>query len=153
MRLTIQAGTVTEYKDGSEITKNIYYQNFDELMKEFEKQKSEFKNPNITENDIMKLAEKSQDSKRIQKLGQYEDIEEELGIDLVTLIKVLDAVLRKEYLWTKYNDKLCATNDVFFGDEYNGVLFIYFYWNNGKHLTFELKDYGKTWALTKEELE
>ena len=86
------------------------------------------------------------------KLGQLEDIEEELGIDLLTLIKVLNAVLRKEYLWTKYNDKLCATDDVVFGDEYNGVLFIYFYWNNGKHLVFELKDYGKTWALTKEEL-
>lgn len=87
------------------------------------------------------------------KLGQLEDIEEELGIDLVTLLKVWNAVLQKEYLWTKYDNELDQTDDIEIGDDYNGLLYIYFYWYGGKHLTLYLKDYGKTWALTKEELE
>lgn len=88
----------------------------------------------------------------IEKLGQLEDIEEELGIDLITLIKVLNAVLQKEHFWTKYDNELDETDDVKIGDEMNGLLYIYFYWDNGKHLVFLLSDYGKTWALTKEEL-
>lgn len=88
----------------------------------------------------------------IDKLGQLEDIEEELGIDLITLIKVWNAVLQKKYLWTKYDNELDETDDVVIGDEMNGLFFIYFYWDNGKHLVFPLTDYGKTWALTREEL-
>jgi len=88
----------------------------------------------------------------LMKLGQLEDIEEELGIDLITLLKVWDAVLQKEYLWTKYDNELDETNDIEIGDEMNGLLYIYFYWSGGKHLVLYLKDYGKTWALTKEEL-
>lgn len=87
------------------------------------------------------------------KLKRIEKIEKELGIDLITLLKVWDAVLRKEYLWVKYDGELDRTDDVEIGDEMNGLLFIYFYWDNGKHLVFELSEYGKTWALTKEELE
>lgn len=86
------------------------------------------------------------------KLCQLENIEEELGIDLVTLFKVWNAVLKQEYLWTKYDNILGTTNDIEIGDDDNGLFFIYFYWDNGRHLTFELNEYGKTWALTKEEL-
>lgn len=91
--------------------------------------------------------------KDLELLKQYKTIEEELGIDLITLIKVWNAVLQREYLWTKYNNELDETNDIEIGDDYNGLVFIYFYWDSGKHLTLYLKDYGKTWAFTKEELE
>lgn len=91
--------------------------------------------------------------KDLDILEQYKSIEEKLGIDLITLIKVWNAVLQREYLWTKYNNELDETNDIEIGDDYNGLVFIYFYWDSGKHLTLYLKDYGKTWAFTKEELE
>lgn len=95
MRLTIQAGTTTTYKNGSEITKNIYCQNVDELMEEFEKQKSEFKNPNVTEDEIMNFTEGVQDSKRIQKLGQYEDIDESPE-HLADIKKALEIIKEKQ---------------------------------------------------------
>lgn len=87
------------------------------------------------------------------KLHDLEDIEDELDIDLITLIKVWNAVLQKEFIWTKYDNELDETDDVVIGDEVNGLLYIYFYWCSGKHVALFLKDYGKTWALTKEELE
>lgn len=81
-----------------------------------------------------------------EKLHDIEDIEEELGVDLATLFKAL----KQQNVWTKYENEidLCDTCEYMLLDD-----FIYFYWNSGKHLVFELKDYGKTWALTKEELE
>ena len=75
-----------------------------------------------------------------QKLGQLEDIEEELGIDLITLFKAL-----KNGIYTLGN------NDI------EPVVLRMFY--EEPMLVFEtdttevyLKGYGKTWALTKEEL-
>lgn len=84
-------------------------------------------------------------SKVANKLGQLEDIEDELGIYLTTLFKAL----KQQKMWTKYNNELdlCEETEYRLLEDY-----IYFYWDNGKHLVFELKDYGKTWALTREEL-
>ena len=72
------------------------------------------------------------------KLHDLENIEEELGIDLVILLKAL-----KNGIYVKDNDLLTFP-----------CLSV-----KGKMLftmptmrMFELKDYGKTWALTKEEL-
>lgn len=80
--------------------------------------------------------------KALNKLGQLEDIEEELGIDLVTLFKALkNGIYTKENL-DNYPYACLLRNDmvlVLFDDVY-------------KH-EYLLKDYGKTWALTKEELE
>ena len=84
-----------------------------------------------------------------QKLAQLEDIEEELGLDLIILFKALKSgvyyyigqQLTRDYVsliskyLTNYNDKL-------------GYDFITMF--EKKLLLFE--DYGKTWALTKEEL-
>lgn len=82
--------------------------------------------------------------KTFDKLGQLEDIEEELGIDLITLVKAL-----KNGAWTKFNNEISKCDEC----EYEMLdIYIYFYWNNGKHLVFLLSDYGKTWALTREEL-
>ena len=93
----------------------------------------------------------------VDKLGKLEDIEEELGIDLITLFKAL-----RDGIWT--NQEQC------YGDEKQGNIRFFqvrllleenalgcihnSMWK-GKEVirTLYFKDYGKTWALTKEELE
>lgn len=85
----------------------------------------------------------------INKLGQLEDIEEELGIDLATLFKALKNGIYEKFEdgeYVKFNglcmpikshklklnvNKKCLER----GNDY-----------------FYFKDYGKTWALTREEL-
>lgn len=83
-----------------------------------------------------------------QTLGQLEDIEDELGIDLITLFKAL-----KNGFYAKGKEKknrFCYVSACFGSIELK---------NNGlKYSTISMKefyyfkDYGKTWALTKEEL-
>ena len=91
------------------------------------------------------------------KLGRLEDIEEELGIDVITLFKAL-----KDGIWTN--------QEQWYGDEKQGKIRFFqvrllleenavgcihnSMWK-GKEVirTLYFKDYGKTWALTKEELE
>lgn len=76
------------------------------------------------------------------KLGQLEDIEEELGVDLITL-------------WKAINTRIFVRTDC----DYHFVGFDCleqdskgdWYWDTVDG-NFYLKDYGKTWALTKEEL-
>ena len=84
----------------------------------------------------------------ITKLGQLEDIEEELGIDLITLFKALEKGI-----------VVCCNNT--FGGERNVFILltpdrlsIEYKWKCLRKGTqkFYFKDYGKTWALTKEEL-
>lgn len=76
------------------------------------------------------------------KLGQLEDIEEELGIDLVTLFKALKngIVLAKSLIEVDVD-----LNDIRFGE-------LSYSLNSEDTYYIYLKDYGKTWALTKEEL-
>lgn len=103
----------------------------------------------------MEMRYKTKNNKMaINKLGQLEDIEEELGIDLITLFKALNYGIwcwndkgHEEYFFekplaltkfvteNKYDEKETETYRLVGVDYY------------------ELKDYGKTWALTKEELE
>ena len=81
------------------------------------------------------------------KLFELEDIEEELGIDLVTLFKAL-----KNGVYTDTDihiDKNKASQHKHFHFNYC-VDDKFTIWLGRPH---ELKDYGKTWALTKEELE
>lgn len=83
----------------------------------------------------------------IDKLGQLEDIEVENGIDLIILFKSLEGI------WVK------STNgDVY----YVGSPYLCFSENEKRKLElqfrvgdtrYKIKDYGKTWALTKGELE
>ena len=82
--------------------------------------------------------------KTFDKLGQLEDIEDELGIDLITLFKAL-----KNGIYFKVKDKIYFTNglDLDFKEK---VLFEFNEYEDFE--TYELKDYGKTWALTEEEL-
>ena len=85
----------------------------------------------------------------VEKLGKLEDAEEELGIDLIKLFKAL-----KDGIYFKHN---------YYGIEHKQVSYItrtalvyrYSSWGDDDdiHFTYyDYKDYGKTWALTKEEL-
>lgn len=93
----------------------------------------------------------------VDKLGKLEDIEEDLGIDLITLFKAL-----RNGIWT--NQEQC------YGDEKQGKIRFFqvrllleenavgcihnSMWKGKEDIrTLYFKDYGKTWALTKEELE
>lgn len=85
--------------------------------------------------------------KDLDRLEEYRKIEKEHGIDLITLFKALKGI------WVK------STNgDVY----YVGSPYLCFSENEKRELEFQfrvgdtwykVKDYGKTWALTKEELE
>ena len=80
------------------------------------------------------------------KLGQLEDIEDELGIDLITLFKVINGgkVYNKKYGY--YNSCSVDTHD-------KTIYFENYETTERKPLdALKLQDYGKTWALTKEEL-
>lgn len=94
----------------------------------------------------------------IIKLGQLEDIEEELGIDLITLFKAL----KNGIYGTKYGrDKKMLDGNVFIEPRrfklcthIEEPCFYYEWgWPGPDANLYELRDYGKTWALTKEELE
>lgn len=91
----------------------------------------------------------------LNKLGQLEDIEDELGIELSILFKALE-----NGIWCKcclFDDakisyrkpdfislkNKCLVQECDDGSLHSSTYFIYYY----------SKDYGKTWALTKEELE
>ena len=95
-------------------------------------------------------------NKAMNKLSKLEDIEEEIGIDLVTLFKALKG---KIYSLHPKTQKICLI-----------ILPIFYYcgkqwmigcrsmeWDDEENSCDSwncyLKDYGKTWALTKEGLE
>ena len=73
------------------------------------------------------------------KLCQLEDIEEELGIDFITLIKALrEGFVDGNGEYHHFSNLFIDNIEIF--DSYEKV-------------SFYLNDYGKTWALTREELE
>lgn len=74
------------------------------------------------------------------KLGELEDIEEELGIDLITLFKAL----KQGYVW--YDNEKFKIECLYIKPR------IHLYVTDGVGACY-MEDYGKTWALTKEELE
>ena len=74
----------------------------------------------------------------INKLGQLEDIEDELGIDLITLFKALSCGA-----WERGKDNMLNFDD---------CKLLYKRIQIGSNVHW-LSNYGKTWALTKEELE
>lgn len=74
------------------------------------------------------------------KLGQYEDIEEELGIDLPTLFKALKHGIVVGNSKMRVSVKNCK---LVYREEDNEYAFIYDYY------LIKLKDYGKYWWLEK----
>lgn len=93
----------------------------------------------------------------VQIIGQLEDFEEELGIDLLTLFKAL-----KNGIYVKQGNRIKRTHwcislnaNGMYGERETHYWFAYRV--NGFDFpdTYEklkLSDYGKTWALTGEEL-
>ena len=85
----------------------------------------------------------SDDNYCIEKLGELEDLEEELGISLPILFKALkNGIYTRDYGW------LLVEHFVLKMKEQLHCRPTYM-----KELRLALKDYKKTWALTKEELE
>lgn len=94
------------------------------------------------------------------KLAVLEDLEEKLGINLLTLFKALkdgiieatDLKYKKEYrtfpsiIWTSPTDNFKETE---YEKNYEGFCLYDEHYGN----YFYFVDYGKTWALTREELE
>ena len=86
------------------------------------------------------------------KLGRLEDIEEELGIDLIKAVELCKQVNSKKVVYIK--DKW-GTYPIKILDYLDVELFNHRLYKNvgGVYVSLDLYDYGKTWALTKEELE
>ena len=83
-----------------------------------------------------------------EKLEKYENIEEELGIDLITLFKALKNGI--------YHNQYCGISSEpwRFELDLQNKRFCYHIrdMNASWDLICNFKDYGKTWALTKGEL-
>lgn len=91
----------------------------------------------------------STQDKGIQKLGELEDIEEELGIDLATLINALTCGI-----WLRNGNKL-EHHKVFLCKS-DGNFALGYDWSDKYGLQgwcLKTKKYRQHWALTKEELE
>ena len=86
----------------------------------------------------------------LTKLKHYEDIEEELGIDLVTLVKALNGLYYKFRPEDREISKMKVPMLRIINGEY---CWICPKWMTTTWMSVLVKDYGKTWALTKEELE
>lgn len=106
--------------------------------------------------------------KDLETLEQYKNIEEELGIDLITLFKALkDGVWTKRLFydseWRRYHTfekanviekkpiaiKTICCPDWTFKNQHQEFVFEV---QGSIFYDLRLRDYGKTWALTKEEL-
>lgn len=90
----------------------------------------------------------------IEKLGKLEDIEEELGIDLETLF----TALRKGVFASMYGEEVKKGTEIIFIKPKKVELWLLdkcfkYWWGYPCDVSvYHFKDYGKTWALTKEEL-
>ena len=92
--------------------------------------------------------------KDLEVLKEYKKIEQEVGIDLISLFNIERQLNTKKEIWFKIEDEIDASY------RYDGDYYII----DLKHKAFVkmvcepidyfyFKDYGKIWALTKEELE
>lgn len=88
----------------------------------------------------------------MNKLGQLEDVEEELGIDLINTIELCKKVNAQKFVYTKENwgiDTLKFFDDLDI-ELFTGRLYVN---NRGSYISLKIKEYSNTWALTREELE
>ena len=82
----------------------------------------------------------------VHKLGVLEDLEEEIGIDLITLFKAL----KQKFVFHKENVKI----ELLGIHIKSGELCLYGFVEDTTHGVYlSFKEYGKTWVLTREELE
>ena len=90
--------------------------------------------------------------KDLDQLEEYRRIEEELGIDLIKAVDLCKRVNSKKVVYTK--DRW-GVDTIKILDELDIELFSHRLYKNvgGVYVSLDLYEYGKTWALTKEELE
>ena len=102
------------------------------------------RNKLITPNEI--------DNSIYKKLKSLEDIEEELGIDLIKAVELCKQVNNKKVVYTKERWGIDTIKII---DELDVELFNHRLYKSarGMYVSLDLYEYGKTWALTKEELE
>ena len=84
----------------------------------------------------------------VEKLGQYEDTDEKLGIEYPILIKALT-----EGFYAKYLNEIEINRHIYFSGYQIKPDFIRRIIVCDDLFIFYFKDYGKTWFLTKEELQ
>ena len=106
------------------------------------------KQGNITQVDYIEIKDKKLAE---EKLCRLEDIEDELRIDLITLFKALkNGCFAKEtfdYMGRKQTQIIFTEfTQLYYADDLDDYLI------HIRTRNYYLKDYGKTWALTKEEL-
>ena len=81
----------------------------------------------------------------IDKLGQYEDLEEEIGIDLITLFKAT-----QQGIWMKRNKVFYFFDNLIVDFKHKCLVQIV---SNDEVETFPFDSYGEDWGLSREELE
>lgn len=88
----------------------------------------------------------------VDKLGKLEDIEEELGIDLIKAVELCKQVNNKKVVYTKDRYGIYPIEIL---DDLDVELFHHRLYANswGVWVSLDLKEYGKDWALTRKELE
>lgn len=90
------------------------------------------------------------------KLGQLEDIEEKLGIDLTVYHKLMDMLYCGEpnVLYVKDKDRIIQVGILEIDYCKKKIIFYEGNWysNYNDDYVYGFIQYGKTWALTKEEL-
>ena len=87
-----------------------------------------------------------------EKLAKYEDLEEELKIDLIRAVELCKQVNNKKVIYTKENWGIGTIKIL---DDLDIELFSHRLYKNagGIYISLDLYEYGKTWALTRKELE
>ena len=113
--------------------------------------KAQFIRNLITGKEIKYISNES-DQMCVDKLGTLEDIQEELDIDLIKAIELCKQVNSKKVVYIK--DEF-GTYPIKILDDLDVELFNHRLYSNsrGIYVSLDLFEYGKTWALTKEELE
>ena len=88
----------------------------------------------------------------IKKINQIQKIEEELGIDLIKAIELCKQVNSKKVVYIKESWGIDTLKII---DELDIELFSHRLYKNarGMYISLDLYEYGKTWALTRKELE
>ena len=86
------------------------------------------------------------------KLGKLENIEEEIGVDLIKAVELCKQVNNKKVVYTKDRYGIYTIKIIY---ELDIELFSHRLYKNvaGMYVSLDLYEYGQTWALTKEELE
>lgn len=95
-----------------------------------------------------KLQDNANIDEVVEKLGQLEDIEQELGIDLAALFKAFNGIVFRDGNVINFSHHIALIKN-----HYGWCIEPLEMRLQNKQLFLLLKEYGITWALTEEELE